>query len=208
MGSMNKLRDMIGVLKKEGRMKKLAYILIILLVLTSCTRDKTVEKVNGDVVQIEASYQFDINDFEMLVGYADFVFVGKVNKELGTLMKHGSEEVETCEPINDPGTPYTNYEVIVEENIKGELITDKPIEIQKAGGYDGEGRLVLFNNDLLPEEGKEYIFVVYVQQNGDLLASGENTTFLLNDDILAKIKEGYRNQKVGDRQRFTTQYSK
>lgn len=57
------------------------------------------------------------------------------------------------------GSPYTNYTIQVLENIKGELITDKPIPIVKQGGIsEKQDAIYLFENDSLPSENSIYIF--------------------------------------------------
>lgn len=71
------------------------------------------------------------------------------------------------------------------ENIKGELETDKPIPVQKAGGISEDGSsIVTFDDDVLPEVGQSYVFLAYAQDDGSLLVSGpnSNTEVSGNDD--------------------------
>ena len=61
--------------------------------------------------------------------------------------------------------PYTNYTIQVLENIKGELITDKPIPIVKQGGIsEKQDAIYLFENDSLPSEKSHLYLLAYAQE--------------------------------------------
>lgn len=89
-----------------------------------------------------------------VIGYADYMFVGKVTRILGT------EYLFPAEKAGHLGTPATNYEIEVLRNIKGAL---KPgaVYARKMGGIStGEKTIVLFNDgDFFPLPGGIYIFI-------------------------------------------------
>lgn len=64
-------------------------------------------------------------------------------------------------------TPYTNYNVEVVQNIKGQLNQDKSIIIQKCGGINQDKEsYVIKEGDYLPEVGNTYIFIIFAQDDG------------------------------------------
>lgn len=152
----------------------------------------------------------------LVVGYADYVFVGYVDKFVDT-------------EYND-GVPYTNYKVIVLKNIKGELIKNVPIDIQKFGGVEEDGKsITLFKDDLMPEEGKAYIFIAYVEKDGVVHTEGPNSNILLEtainetvdtskadfgisdslldtSDIIKKYENAVANQITYNRERYKSIY--
>ncbi|MDR2945073.1 MAG: hypothetical protein LBU81_08385 [Methanosarcinales archaeon] len=177
---------------------------------------------DGNISRIRASYIIDVYDPSELVGDVDYVFAAKVDKFAGNTYKfpvliedEKGNEVEV-------GSPHTNYYVTVLENIKGKLITGESIPIEKAGGISQyNGKLVLHENDSLPEVGKVYIFLAYAQPDGTLQISGPNSNIEITSiDLLKKNSTGsvkdsfeyseavkvFETQKVSDRERFVSIY--
>ncbi|MSA02996.1 cell surface protein [Lactonifactor sp. BIOML-A3] len=126
---------------------------------------------------INGSFEVDTNNKEAMVGNADYVFVGEVVEYVDTEYKF----VNKTEDGKTSGLPYSNYRVQVKQNLKGNLRQDSPIDLQKAGGInkDGTGYL-LYTDDILPEIGRSYVFLVYVQPTGENLVSGPNSSIPLN----------------------------
>jgi hypothetical protein len=121
----------------------------------------------------------------LVVGYDDYVFVGYVEKLVDT--EYNS------------GIPYTNYKVIVLKNIKGELIKNVPIDIKKFGGVEEDGEsITLFEDDLLPEEGKACIFSAYVEKDGVVHTEGPNTNILLETAINETIDKSKADFGISD----------
>jgi len=90
------------------------------------------------------SYQWviDPSDDSKLVGWAENVFIGKVNSQTGNKTRIG--------------TPETQFSVEVLDNIKGKL--DGTITVNQQGGIE-QGKLYLFENDKMLEVGKTYLFI-------------------------------------------------
>lgn len=149
------------------------------------------EKKSPSVDRVHASFSLDINQPNVLVGDADFVFVGHVISYDGT--------------NNNPdfALPYSKYSVKVVKNLKNNLPLDDIVSIQKSGGLNDSGdKLIIYDQDFLPEQSKEYIFLAYVQENGSLLISGPNSTIKYNESTLTQYLEATRNQVYSDRPRF------
>ncbi|HHY72372.1 MAG TPA: hypothetical protein GX497_03935 [Bacillus bacterium] len=133
------------------------------------------------VYPIRGSFVYDVNNKNEAVGISDYVFVGKVVSNNGTIYK----DVVTMEDENgkpkEVGTPYTSYTIEVVDNIKGKLKKDSPIDVLKHGGVTQDNKAVfVFENDELPEANKFYIFLGYAQKDGSILISGPNSNILLN----------------------------
>lgn len=151
---------------------------VALCILLTCLVTGTVIIANHTLInepvieRITADYRIDVYNPRAVVGDVDYVFVGYVN------------EIKDTEYKFQLNNPYTNYSVTILENIKGNLVKNEPITIQKDGGISKDGDYILiFEDDYLPELGKLYIFTVYVQDDGCLLVSGPNSSIVLEDEI-------------------------
>lgn len=106
---------------------------------TGCASKNNASQLNTNVSnlpihQMHASFVYDTDNIREAVGICDYVFVAKVVSCDGTEYRNViTTEDEKGNP-KEVGSPYTNYTIQVLENIKGELITDKPIPIVKQGG--------------------------------------------------------------------------
>lgn len=208
-------------------MKKFKIILIVLssiFLVSACSSNSIdTKKTENNTSQykieyLKSSMVFDPSNYNLLVGYADNVFVGKVNKVIDIEEKNGiNEKQKDGSTLKVSGDPYTNFEVIVLENIKGNLVTDKPIVVQKFGGVlkDNPNKLILQDGDIFLDAGNVYIFVTCSQKNGNMLARGEGSNFLLEKnnnnsrlpsiepqkDILLKIKNAAKSEEKGEKER-------
>jgi len=187
------------------------------------------EYLNGKPIsRLQGSFAIDVNNPRELVGDADYVFVAEVVSEDGTEYLFPIE-VET----DDGGTkvvtsPYTNYSIKVVEDIKGNLVTDTVIPIQKDGGLFEDGSMYqLYEDDELPVVGETYIFYAYAQEDGSLLISGPNSNVKMDmpngtqlsdleeevvkevletSDEYIEVEEALDNQIVRDRERSESIY--
>ncbi|MGE8203065.1 cell surface protein [Heyndrickxia sp. NPDC080065] len=125
--------------------------------------------------------------------------------------------VETENGSKEVTSPYTNYSITVIDNIKGKLKKNTAIPMQKSGGISEDKNLyILYEDDLLPEGGKCYIFNTYNQPDGSILISRPNSNIELDITSKNKIvsskeyknyKKAVKNQVKSDRQRFISKYS-
>lgn len=168
------------------------------------------------VAPMHGSFDIDPAIPNELVGFADNVFVGYVEKLEGTEYKF-PVTIETEGETKEVSKPYTNYSVTVVDNIKGKLKKNNAIPMQKAGGISEEEDLyLLFEDDFLPEEGKYYIFSTFTQPDGSLLISGPNSNIALNaenkseivsSDNYKKYSKAVENEIKSNRERFKSNYS-
>lgn len=146
-----------------------------------------VEKIKGIMV-------YDMSTKEKSIGAVDNVFVAKINNI-----------VKTVYDEND--IPSTIYEIEVIENIKGNLPSNKTIELTQKGGLNKDQKSYTFyENAYLLEEGQEYIILAFVPfNNGDLVIHNEDTYIKLDNNSISKknsiniieqYKEAYKNQII------------
>jgi hypothetical protein len=191
-------------------MKKIGILLsLILVLLTACTPKLSKEEeydllISNEIAvdTVYATYVFDNYHLENVIGYNDYVFIGKV-----------SEYKETI--TNTPsGMPKTIYSVRVIENIKGNLIIDNDIEIYKGGGLSEDYKWkVMYEDDFFPEEEKYYIFFAYAIEDNNTYINGRNSNIFLpsgenytrDDDYISCIN-AYENQIAFDRERYMSKY--
>ncbi len=96
------------------------------------------------VVKTHSINMFDLKNSELLVGWADNVFVGTVNLK----SKETKDEI----------SPLSIYEVKVEENIKGNL--EKIVNVSHRVAYDPDRKVLYkFDGAEYLKEGKKYLFV-------------------------------------------------
>jgi hypothetical protein len=174
---------------------------LTLVVVLGAVIMKPSEPVGNYSSSDQANFACDSWGINEAVGRADFVFVGTVVQNNGT--RYESDDM-----------PFTDYTIIVEQNIKGNLITGEPIPVSKEGGISKDkSQVKLFASDLLPEEGKTYIFSVYVEEDGALLISGPDSNVPLdstseeNDALISKYVDAVENQVEYDITRYDTPYA-
>lgn len=159
------------------KLKIILILLIIILTITSLTtaiiilNNKSKLSIetsyyNGLPIQnVCAEYTYDMRTAEKSVGATDYTFIAKINGIIRTEYRNPIE-VE----INAEGTktktvsdPYTIYSVTVIENIKGNLITTRDIEVEQMGGIaeDGKSYVLLEGTELL-KVGEYYILLAFV----------------------------------------------
>jgi len=122
---------------------------------------------------------FDLSDPSLVVAASDYVFVGRVERKVGTRY-----------PDSSPG-PKTDYNVTVLEVIKGNLEAGQEIPISKEGGTSKNRLFVeLFDeDDFMPEAGGTYIFLITVLQDGKTLSViGSYCTIPLESDVAAELR--------------------
>ena len=137
------------------------------------------------VYYTSALYCINVNNYEELVGAADYVFLGRVLENMGETYENESI-IEFDDGNVVLSDPYTNYSVEVLNNIKGTL--GSKVELKKYGGLDQSRECyIIMNDDFLPVEGATYIFIAYAQDDGSLHVCGENSTIIYNSDELNAI---------------------
>ncbi|MCB5388330.1 winged helix-turn-helix domain-containing protein [Blautia glucerasea] len=188
----------------------LSIVLIVGMFFTGCASKNNASQLNTNVSnlpihQMHASFVYDTDNIREAVGICDYVFVAKVVSCDGTEYRNViTTEDEKGNP-KEVGSPYTNYTIQVLENIKGELITDKPIPIVKQGGIsEKQDAIYLFENDSLPSENSIYIFLAYAQEDGSLLISGPNSNVMCNDSNMYSINSVSEEKSVTEYDEFIT----
>ena len=108
---------------------------------------------------------FNIGDKNKVAGFHDYVFVGEVKKVVGT----GYTDVDFSDGLRMFSQPYTQYEIRVIENLKGELVTDRDIPLRKHdGAYLFSKSVSMMEDDNLPDVGECYIFICSADEEGEL----------------------------------------
>lgn len=97
------------------------------------------------IVISQPSYPYDFSDDRVLVGAAEFVFLGEV------VARVGNKGTPTSAP--DIELPLTQFSVKVLEQIKGTLPTDEIIVSQSSGIDKSTGETVIFVANYEPEFG-------------------------------------------------------
>ena len=159
----------------------IAVVIVVLFAGASLSTDFIEKKLESKIFPlkdpigvINAEYQrtvacvdwaFDVSDKRKVVGFHDYVFVGEVKKVVGT----GYSDVDFSDGLKMFSQPYTQYEVRVIENLKGELKTDRDIPLTKHdGAYLFGKRVSMMEGDNLPDVGECYIFICSADEEGEL----------------------------------------
>jgi hypothetical protein len=138
---------------------------------------------NPVIKTVEYSNTFDVSNPNLLVGWADSVFIGKVVEQSGTKALDG--------------LPETQFKVEVVETIKGDLTGT--VTVNQQGGYDGN-ELILVENDSMLTKGKSYLFVTkYLkEENWHTLVPVYGDIKITSDthrqELLEKYQKAYKEQ--------------
>ncbi|MDO5410945.1 MAG: hypothetical protein Q4F21_10930 [Lachnospiraceae bacterium] len=167
-------------------------------------------------------YAFEISTPERAIGAYDYACIAKVNKKLRT--EHTKPIVSEVSATETKVfyTPYTVYEIEVLENIKGSLITDRPIEFMQYGGLNEDGEsYTLLNGGSLLKEGDYYILMSNARNDipGETLISArpESMVHLIDgieaessQAVIEEYKAAYKNeiipQELQGRERIPSKY--
>lgn len=208
--------------KKTFTLISVGCVLMCVLIGTAAYKVNNNPKLIEDelpIQRIHGSFIYDVNNKFETVGIADYVFIGKVIKNDGTKYKN----IVTMEDENgntkDVGTPYTDFTVQVIDNIKGSLKTDSYIKITKYGGINQDKtEIYLFDDDILPTEDNNYVFLAYGQPDGSLLISGPNSNVPINttyndasvikrNSVVENYMDAYEREIIpAERERFVSMY--
>lgn len=140
---------------------------------------------SNSVVVMDAEYAFDLSDTEQLVGWADNVFVGKIQRIVNT--------------VNDDISPVTTYEVSVVENLKGEL--SGTVLVSHRIGYSHLQRATFkFKNDNYMKTSESYIIICrYDKEKGTYMVVPTYGDIKLEENTrkeqILDYKENIKNQK-------------
>lgn len=154
-------------------------------------------KPNGKVEYENVYIQEETNPYYQ-IGFADYVFVGKVIKENERFM------TDFC-------SPRTTYQITVIDNLKGNLQED--IEVIYPGGYNSEGTLILSRGDYIVDESlldinETYIFVGIGQSRGGILLQSLYTDTPYSEENKEKFMDYINNSEEVTRDRFHSKYEK
>ena len=194
-------------MNKMFNIKKIILSLFIVLVTVSCNKEN-IDK-ESKVVYMRGDFAVDVDNPYELVGYSDYYFIGEVISQKDTEYRDPID-VETENGTEVVTSPYTNYEIKVIKNIKGNLPMNKSITITKAGGLSETGDLVLYENDSLLDIDHVYVMTASAQPDGSLLVSGPNSSKLFDQitklssdsDEYDKFNDIYSNEVEFNRERF------
>lgn len=134
--------------------------------------------------QVSRSYVINRDDPREMAGFADYVFVGRVEKQNEVVYEDVFER-ETENGSQTIGAPYTGFNVIVLENAKGNLKVDETVVIWKSGGRSMDGKhFLVAEDDPMPEIGDVCIFYASADENGGLY--GNKNVKITNSKLTEK----------------------
>lgn len=190
------------LMKKKILVTAATIALIICTAIASVTglnlaRTNKIEKIENTIYPItidldtaeknynELCWAYDIFDKAKHVGFMNNVFVGKVEKIMGTTYTDVS--IDTFGKVS--ATPWTNYEVTVLGNIKGNLKTGITIPIRKWAGLEyGKTSISLFGGDTMPKQGRIYIFCAFADEEGELYIGCAESNIILRENCEDDVK--------------------
>lgn len=177
--------------------------------INSVKKNTAAKKEEHTVRRIHATYRYNVNNLSNVVGDADYVFVARVDKLVNTVYRNAVKKEDVW-----ISRPYTQYQLKVCKNIKGKLSNKKKVTIYKAGGKEKNSNLKhIYDKDRLPQKGKYYVFMAYVQKDGSLLVSGANSTLVLGKNYnvnlnYKKAVSAYKKRKNMSRIRYKIRSNK
>lgn len=151
----------------------------------------------------------DLSNPRELVGVKDYVFVGYVQETYDYYTEKSSHEFPDVVDYYD--IPFTECQVKIVACIKGELKEGSDFSFYKVGGITQiRSCVLLYEDDIMPEKGKYYIFTGLAHADGTMTGGGANGTIELeagiNESNLEKSKiyktylDAYESQILPDSQ--------
>lgn len=194
--------------------KKCKLILVIVLILitscffTGCTKTLTQSEISEIIgtdklptETIHGSFAIDSSSLKEVVGDSDYVFIAEI------------KSYESTSYLSND-FPRTKYKIEVIKNIKGNLILNNSIELEKEGGIDKKHKkFIFYKDDTLPKVGECYLIIARCfVEGGDIVSGGQNSTFLISKtnykdtETYKNVTEAYKNEITGDRTRYHSKY--
>ncbi len=127
----------------------------------------------------------NLDDPYILVGSKDYVFVCQVLEVYDYVREKESRNFP--ESIQDGTDCYTECQIRILENIKGNLPLNQPLTCYKPGGYISKWKnlVSLYEYDIPVEKGGYYIFTGLALEDGTLVCGGYNGTAALESNATA-----------------------
>lgn len=160
--------------------------------------ESTIYPVTADFDTAEKQYStavpaYDWNDKAKHVGYMNYVFIGKVERLVGTT--YTDVRINTLGKVS--ATPWTNYEVTVLGNIKGNLKTGIKLNIRENIGFDYNSAILQMGTvEALPKEGLIYIFCAFADENGEIYISCHESNIALGENCEEDIQRALSGEKA------------
>jgi len=115
---------------------------------------------------------YDSNNLSTLVGYVDYVFLGRIESFERTNYDYSIDKdgniIDSINPM-----PSSVFRVKVIENLKN-MLNDN-VEVIRVGGLRKDGKsVVMIGETTLPEIGGIYFFYAIAQRDGTLVLTGED----------------------------------
>ncbi len=153
---------LIVIITKDARLKKYS----------STVRKPSVEDADLPPLQQTADYLFDPCDKEMMSGFSDYIAAAYVEETNGTVYQDVREDAGQVK-----GTPYTEYNVTILRNIKGDLTTSETVKLYQYGGVSIDEKNLVFITPLL-ESGRYYVLYLSTADDHNLYV---NMSYRLSD---------------------------
>ena len=167
----------------------LVVVLLVVLIIGISNNNKDNVDISALPIerrQIDAS--IDFNEPVEVVSSADYYVVLKIDAVKGTEYRNEFTHEKDGKEVTH-ADPYTHYEATVLKSIKGDLPEDSKIEFVKSGGVAKDSKsVILYENDSLPKENSICVVALWQQDNGEMLASGPNTSIDLEVNDLDELK--------------------
>lgn len=162
-------------------------------------------RIPTEISYVYSDSSIDLNNPYEVVGAKEYVFVGYVKEIHDYFTEKDSREFP--ETIYYYNSPFTECVVTVVKSIKGNLNEGEDFSFYKTGGITEDRQYIqLYEQDIMPEANKYYIFSGLAHQDGTMTGGGTNGTIELEEGIeksnLAESKvyqkyvDAYKNQVI------------
>lgn len=157
-------------------------------------------------------YAFDTSTPERAIGCSDYTVVVKVNNIVKTEYRDPVEIELTADGKKTKTVydPYTIYDIMVIENIKGKLTQKNNIQIEQMGGLTQDNERYTFMEGVSPlKVGQYYILMPNAIDNKgplevsiptDIVALGDTLESERAKELINRYKEAYKNEIVPNKE--------
>ncbi|WP_127849119.1 hypothetical protein [Lacticaseibacillus hulanensis] len=167
-------------------------------------KNQSVSPQNVPVIEAHTEYAINVDNPDVIVSHADLTFVATVIAQDKTTYSDKVPLENADGSTTMVGSAYTHYTVDVLKVLKGKISCGS-IKIVKTGGIrEDKSAINVLEGDFMPKVGRTYVFNAYVQDDGTILLSGQNSNVAVSggtkadiaqDDNVATYQEAARKTK-------------
>lgn len=161
---------------------------VTVFALTSNGNSASAPTKNIPVIEAHTEYAINVDKPAVIVQSADMTFVGTLKTQDATTYADKVPMENTDGSTEMVGTAYTHYTVDVKKVLKGDIKLGTNKIVKTGGIREDKSAIDVLEGDFMPKVGSTYVFNAYVQDDGTILLSGQNSNMAVDGNSSTDIE--------------------